>query len=173
MQYEAAVEVPSFSMSGLSERGGLSTWVFFFFPRQTVMIEMGMGPTLKGALMSSAAVLLGPVGVLALAGQRWGPKVDTHDLEASCRKLSAQAKCVITVANEDIRRVHLHLRGASSHELSVSLENGGVTSYRLMNRADGPGSIKALTQHFGSRLKISKTSVFTFLERRVPFLLKY
>src|SRR5262249_61472638 len=68
----ASSSQPPFAMTGLSSRGGLSNWVFFFSPTDVVMIDLGIGPALKAGARAGVASQFGLAGA-ALGGSGRGP----------------------------------------------------------------------------------------------------
>jgi hypothetical protein len=37
----------AFALTGLTSRGGLSNWVFFCFPQESILVDVGVTPALK------------------------------------------------------------------------------------------------------------------------------
>lgn len=159
-----------FVLTGLNSRGGLSNWVFFFLPKEILMLDVGIGPAIKaGALAGlSANPLLAFLGGLVSAkhGPQQGRGESFDDWQA---KLRARAKDVQTLRDDRITRVRLHLR-ALAHQILID-DLGTTKRFQLMNRDEAETLIEPLSERFGSRFSVTSTPVFAFCKRYAPFLM--
>jgi len=56
----------AFALTGLTSRGGLSNWVFFFFPDELVMVDVGLAPAVRAGVLAGALGQLGGIGLALL-----------------------------------------------------------------------------------------------------------
>ncbi len=166
--------VPPFAMTGLTTRGGLSNWTFFFFPREVVLCDTGVGPALKAGFGAGLRHhgALGAVAA-ALVGENYGPQQgEYYAVEHFCAELERDAKRVLRVNDADVRHVRLHLR-ALAHQFFMNVAPGLVPEkFTAMNRGESIASIDLLRERFGSRFELSKTGVYAFFDRYAPILMR-
>lgn len=174
----------AFALTGLVSRGGLSNWVFFFFPEELVMVDVGMGPSVKAGAQAGALSQLGSLGDGALAnlafgalgegimsGLSYGPQADaTRRLQAWRTQLQAKAKNVVGMKDEQVRAIRFRMR-LMAHELWLIGADGATKKFGLMNREHAESMMAPLRQRWGPRFEVSKTPAFAFFERYAPFLL--
>ncbi len=161
----------SFALTGLASRGGLSNWVFFFFPDALVMVDVGIAPAVKAGMQAGAFSQLPVLGDAIMEGLTYGPKAGARQgLRDWSIQLRARAKNVVELKNDQIQAIHLRLR-MLGHELFVTGADGGRKKFGFMNRKEAEPAVEPLRQRLGSRFELSKTPVFAFLERRARFLL--
>ena len=166
----ASSSKPPFAMTGLSSRGGLSNWVFFFSPTDVVMIDLGIGPALKAGARAGVASQFGLAGA-ALGGSGRGPQNGgPGGLDEWREKLQAKAKKVRVLRDDGIRGIRLHM-GALAHQLFVVTADGASEKYKLMNRAEAKAVKDGLSRRFGPRFEISTTGTYAFFDRYAPFLM--
>lgn len=157
----------SFALTGLVSRGGLSNWTFFFFPQTVVLLDLGAAPAVKAGIIGSIDALTVILGDPAYGPQRGKqqPLLDWYT------QLHDDADDVLQFDDAQIARVRLHLR-MTAHELFITGSNGRTLRFTLMNRHEAEPVIAALQQRFGARFEVSSTALFSFLQRRAPFLTK-
>ena len=161
----------AFALTGLISRGGLSNWVFFFFPDELVMVDVGMTPAIKAGLQAGVLGQFGAVGHGVLSSLNYGPNADaTQSLQAWSTELRGKAKNVVEMKGDRIGKVRLRMT-MLGHELFITAADGAGKKFGLMNRKQSDATVELLKQSFGARFEISKTPVFRFLERYAPFLL--
>jgi hypothetical protein len=151
-----------FALTGLTSRGGLSNWVFFFLPGRLVMIDVGIAPALKAGAQA---------GVAGAAGVTYGPQRPAYEhLEAWCEQLRGKAKKVVELRDDEIRSVRLHLR-AAAHRLFLEGPEG-VQRFALMNRQEADPAASQLAERLGARFETSTSAFYAFVRRHAPFLMK-
>jgi hypothetical protein len=161
----------AFAVTGLISRGGLSNWVFFFFPDRLVMVDVGMSPAIKAGVQVGVLGQLGVVGEAALINLDYGPSAAANQGVIDwCTALRAKAKNVVEMKADEIGAVQLRLR-MLGHELVITGSDGTEKKFGLMNRKQAEATAAPLGQSFGPKFVKSKTPVFEFLERHAPFLL--
>lgn len=162
--------VQPFTLTGLSSRGGLSNWVFFFLPQETVMLDLGMGPAIKAGARAGLSAQPWLAFLDGLGRPKHGPQQGRDEpLEAWQAKLSANAKDIQILRDDRIRRVRLHLR-ALAHQIVIDGISATKT-FQFMDRDDAERVIEPLAQRFGERFMVSGTPVFAFCKRYAPFLM--
>lgn len=161
-------DTESFAISGLMSRWGFSNWVFFFFPDELLMIDVGSNASVKAGVWAGISAGLGidlPVDV------KYGPKASANQgLQAWSEELRAKAKKVVSMKDDDIRVVRWHLN-MMAHELFVVGADGTSSKFSMMNRDQAAKTLKPLRQRFGTRAKVVKTRTYRLLERYAPALL--
>jgi hypothetical protein len=159
-----------FALTGLTSRGGLSNWVVFVLPTETVLIDVGATPAIARGIAAGVAGQFGVAGIGLLRAVQERPSSKTVDLDDWRTQLEAKAKQVHVLNDADVRHVRLHLR-ATAHQLSIISADGITQTFSFMNRAAGPALVDPLTQRFGSRFETSITPAFGFFTRYAPFLM--
>ncbi|MDC3959594.1 hypothetical protein [Polyangium jinanense] len=157
-------------LTGLTSRGGLSNWVFFFFPAEIVQCDLGIMPAVKAGAVAGIRANLDVVGEIGETtyGPR-GPKGGSA--EAWCDELVGKAKRVERLPCEHVRGIRLHLT-AMAHELYVTADEDKPRMFSLMNRSEA-GEVRGLLEaRFGQRFVVTKSAVFAFFERHAPFLMR-
>ncbi|MDI1448994.1 hypothetical protein [Polyangium sp. 6x1] len=157
-------------LTGLTSRGGLSNWVFFFFRAEIVQCDLGMLPAVKAGAEAGIRANLDVVGEIGeqVVGPR-RPKGGTA--EAWYDELVAKAKRVERVPCDRVRGIRLHLT-AMAHELLLVTDEGQTSKFSLMNRKEAAHVAAPLHALFGERFTVTKSTVFAFFERHAPLLMK-
>jgi hypothetical protein len=158
----AGVNERGFALTGLTSRGGLSSWVFFFFPERLVMIDVGLKPALK----AGAEAGLAGGGIDSPYGPQRPP---AQALASWCERLRAGARVVVELPDPQIRRVRLHLR-AMAHQLFLESADGAPHRFTLMNRPEAAPAAVALARLLGDRFATTTSAVYAFLSRHARFL---
>lgn len=159
-----------FALSGLVSRGGLSNWVFFFFPDALVMVDVGIGPSLKAGAQAGVLGQLGGEGVYLLSTLEHGPRARWGQaLRAWLEELRPRARRLVTLPAADLQ-VRLRMR-MLAHELYVTGPDGVRQRFGLMNRKQSEAMVSPLQHRFGTRFVLEKTPTYAFFERHLPFLL--
>ena len=118
-----------FALSGLVSRGGLSNWVFFFFPDALVMVDVGIGPSLKAGAQAGVLGQLGGEGVYLLSTLEHGPRARWGQaLRAWLEQLRPKAKRVVTLPDAEVREAP----GGWGDRSRVSRLTGGVEGITSM-----------------------------------------
>ena len=159
-----------FVLTGLNSRGGFSNWVFFFLPKEILMLDQGIGPAIRGG--ARAGLSANPLLALLerLGRSKYGPQQGRDEgFDSWQAKLRSRAKDVQTLRDDRIRRVRLHLR-ALAHQIVID-DIIGSKRFQLMNRDEAETLIEPLAQRFGSRFEVTSTPVFAFCKRYAPFLM--
>lgn len=160
-----------FALSGLMSRGGLSNWVFFFFPDALVMVDVGIGPSLKAGAQAGVLGQLGGEGIYLLSTLEHGPRARWGQaLRDWLEQLRPKAKRTVTLPDADVRAVRLRMR-MLAHELYVTGPDGVAQRFGLMNRKQSEALASPLKHRFGARYTLEKTPTYAFFERHLPFLL--
>lgn len=160
-----------FVLTGLMSRGGLSNWVFFFLPTETVMIDVGAAPAIKAGLRAGVRGQFGLAGLAVMGRPVYGPQNEARgELDTWRAELQAKAKKVRVVKDDAIRSVRMHLK-AMAHELFVVGTDGTSQKFGLMNRAEAKAVTESLARRFGSRFETSTTGPYAFCKRYAPFLM--
>ncbi|MDI1437485.1 hypothetical protein [Polyangium sorediatum] len=160
----------AFVLTGLASRGGLSNWVFFFFPAEIVQCDLGMMPAVKAGAEAGIRANLDVVG--ELGEQTYGPgRPKGGATEAWCDELVGKAKRVERLPCERVREIRLHLK-AMAHEFYVTADEGAPRRFSLMNRREAQEVRGLLEARFGERFVVTKSAVFAFFERHAPFLMQ-
>ena len=152
----------TFAITGLTSRGGRSSWVFFFCPTELVMVDLGSGPALTAGFKAG----------LGNATPSWGPQQNPNQtVEQWCADLKAKAKNVVVLKDEQIATLRLWLR-MLTHQLFVVRTDGTEEKFQLTNREEGEAHRDALERGLGPRFQVSKTPVYGFLDQHASFLLR-
>jgi hypothetical protein len=168
----ASLSQPPFALTGLASRGGFSNWVFFFFPTDIVMIDVGMFPAIKAGAQLGFAGQFGQAGLAAMGRPAYGPQDDgSKRLDEWRKQLQAKAKDIRVLRDDRIRSIRLHMR-AAAHQLFVATADGVIQKFKLMNRAEAEAVMDSLLRRFGSRFDISMSAPFAFFKRYAPFLMR-
>ena len=168
----ASLSQPPFALTGLASRGGFSNWVFFFFPTDIVMIDVGMFPAIKAGAQLGFAGQFGQAGLAAMGRPAYGPQDDgSKRLDEWRKQLQAKAKDIKVLRDDRIRSIRLHMR-AAAHQLFVATADGVIQKFKLMNRAEAEAVMDSLLRRFGSRFDISMSAPFAFFKRYAPFLMR-
>lgn len=160
----------AFVLTGLTSRGGLSNWVFFFLPTEIVQCDLGILPAVKAGAEAGIRAnldILGEIGETTYGPGR--PKGGTA--EAWCDELVGKAKRVERLPCEYVRGIRLHLT-AMAHELLLVTDEGKTATFGLMHRREAKRVAAPLHARFGERFTVTKSAVFAFFERRAPFLME-
>ena len=161
-----------FTLTGLTSRGGLSNWVFFFLPKEIVMLDVGMAPAMKAGIREGLGSQLWSALLARLGSGKYGPQqAASEGFDDWQARLRSKAKDVQTLRDDGIRRVRLHLR-ALAHQIIIVGIGGPDRTFQLMDRDEAESLIEPLTRRFGSRFEISSTPVFAFFKRYAPFLME-
>jgi hypothetical protein len=161
-----------FALTGLTSRGGLSNWVFFFFPTETVMIDVGATPAIKAGVRAGVRGQFGLAGRVVLGRPVYGPQNEEHQALDEWRgELQAKAKSVRILKDGEIRTVRLHLK-AMAHEVFIVSADEGSHKFGLTNRAEAEAVVDSLSRRFDSRFETSTTGPFAFFKRYAPFLMR-
>ena len=159
-----------FTLTGLSSRGGLSNWVFFFLPRETVMLDLGVAPALKAGALAGLSAQPWLALLAGLGRPKHGPQQGRgEELDAWQAKLHSKARDVQILRDDRIRRVRLHLR-ALAHQIIID-DISSSKAFQLMNRDEAESVIEPLARRFGARFEVTSTPVFAFCKRYAPFLM--
>lgn len=159
-----------FALTGLSSRGGLSNWVFFFLPMETLMLDLGVAPAIKAGAWAGLGAQPWLAFLGGLSRAKHGPQPGREDtLEAWQAKLGSQAKRIQVLRDDRIRRVRLHLR-ALAHQIIID-DISTRRAFQLMNRDEAESVIEPLARRFGERFEVTSTPVFAFCKRYAPFLM--
>jgi len=160
-----------FVLTGLSSRGCLSNWVFFFLPKEIVMLDLGVAPAVKAGARAGLTALPWLAVLDGLGRPKHGPQPGLgEELDAWRAKLQSRAKDVQVLRDDRIRRVRLHLR-AWAHQIIIDDISAAKRVYQLMNRNEAETLIEPLAQRFGARFEVTSTPVFAFCKRCAPFLM--
>jgi hypothetical protein len=159
-----------FVLTGLTSRGGLSNWVFFFFLEEIVQCDLGFVPAVKAGAVAGIRANLDVIG--EIGETVYGPRLPKGGtLETWHDAIVAQSKRVVRVPCEQVREIRLHLN-AMAHDLYITIGEEKPAMYGLMNRAEADRVRGRLHARFGERLVVTKSAVFAFFERHAPFLIK-
>ncbi|MDI1475063.1 hypothetical protein [Polyangium sp. y55x31] len=160
----------AFVLTGLTSRGGLSNWVFFFFPTEIVQCDLGILPAVKAGAEAGIRANLDVIG--EIGDTTYGPRRPKGGTaEAWCDALVGKAKRVERLPRERVREIRLHLT-AMAHELYVATDEGKPQMFSLMNRNEAEEVRGLLQARFGERFVLTKSGVFAFFERHAPSLMK-
>lgn len=161
-----------FTLMGLSSRGGLSNWVFFFLPQEVLMLDLGMAPAIKAGALAGLGAQPWFAWLSALFRPRHGPQPGRDEaLEDWQAKLRSKAKDVQLLRDERIHRVRLRLR-ALAHQVVIDDYGAVKRVFQLMNRDEAESLIEPLSRRFGARFEVTSTPVFAFCKRYAPFLME-
>ncbi len=159
-----------FVLTGLTSRGGLSNWIFFFFPKEIVQCDLGVVPAVKAGAEAGIRANLDVIG--EMGEPVYGPRQPQGGtLEAWHDAIVAQSKRVVRVPCEQVREIRLHLN-AMAHDLYITIGDDKPSVYGLMNRAEADRIRGKLQARFGERFVVTKSAVFAFFERHATFLMK-
>jgi len=169
----AALKAASpFVLTGLNSRGGLSNWVFFFLPKEIVMLDLGIAPALKAGARAGLSAQPWLAFLDGLSRPKYGPQQGRgEELDAWRAKLQSKARDVQVLRDDRIRRVRLHLR-AWAHQIIIDDISTSPRRYQLMDRDEAETLIEPLAQRFGPRFEVTSTPVFAFCKRYAPFLME-
>ena len=160
-----------FALTGLMSRGGLSNWVFFFFPDALVTVDVGITPALKGGAAAGVLGQFGGEGIFLLNTLEHGPRAKWGQaLRAWLEELRPKAKRVVTLPDADVRAVRLRMR-MMAHELWLTGPDGTAQRFGLLNRKQSEATASPLAHRFGARFTLEKTPAYAFFEKYLPFLL--
>lgn len=160
----------AFALTGLTSRGGLSNWVFFCFPKESILVDVGVTPALKAGALAGALAELEVVGEIISERATYGPhKGRGQGLYAWAAELQTKAKNMVRCRNEDLR-VRLHRR-ALAHQLYVTVP-GAEYAFAMMNRDEAERVTPLFERRLGARFEVSSTPVFDFFQRHASFLIK-
>jgi len=173
MQTDSGSQNDGFALMGLVSRGGFSNWVAFFFPAEVVIVDVGMGATLKAGVFAGVGGQFGALGALVLALTRSirGPrKAGGMSLREKLAELKLKAKHVITLRDDQISDVRF-VKRMLGHQLIIKGHDQELV-FGLRNRKESQKAIQQLESRIGSRFTVSESPIFALLERYVPLLVK-
>lgn len=162
MRYTSLMMVPdsdTFALSGLISRAGLSNWVFFFCGDELVMIDFGAMPSILAGLEAGICHHVGSHGP-----QRGAAHADDG---AWLEDLATSAKHLARVPYPSIASIRVHLRLMANE---LILETTTRQTFTLMNRVETDRAIDALSARLGSKLVVSKSRAYAWLESKAAFL---
>lgn len=161
-----------FVLTGLISRGGLSNWMFFFLPKEIVMLDLGIGPAIKAGALAGLGAQPWFAWLAALGRSKHGPQPGRgEELEAWRVKLQSKTKDIQILRDDRIHRVRLHLR-ALAHQIVIDDYGSTRRKFQLMNRDEAETLIEPLARRFGPRFEVTSTPVFAFCKRYAPFLME-
>lgn len=161
-----------FVLTGLSSRGGLSNWVFFFLPQEIVMLDLGIAPAIKAGAVAGLSAQPWFAWLGTLIRPTHGPQPGLGEEPGAWQaKLRSKAKDIQTLRDDRIHRVRLHLR-ALAHQIVIDDYRATKRTFQLMNRDEAESVIEPMARRFSSRFQVTSTPVFAFCKRYAPFLME-
>jgi endonuclease/exonuclease/phosphatase family metal-dependent hydrolase len=128
-----------FALWGLASRGGLSNWVCFFLPTETIMIDVGAKLAITRGFQAGVAAQFGLLGIVALTDASRPQNGQGKSLDDWRAELQAKAMQVHVVADAKMQRVSLQLR-TTAHQRSVIAADGSAPHVRAHESTGRPSA---------------------------------